>query len=79
MIEIKAPLSKREDKVWTYILGYFSDNGYSPTRQEIADGVGFNHRNDATECIENMVKKGWLKLDQEKHRNIIDPAKLQKK
>jgi len=71
----KAPLSKREKKVWYFILGYFADYDYSPTRQEIANAVGFNSRNEATECIENMVKKGWLKINRGQYRNIIDPAK----
>lgn len=73
MTKPRLPLSKREDKVWTYILGYFADNEYSPTRQEIADGVGFNHRNEATKCVNNMVKKGWLKTKKNEGRNIIDP------
>ena len=73
MTKVNFPLSNREEKVWTYILGYFVDQGYSPTRQEIADGVGFNHRNEATECVDNMTKKGWLKTNQNRWRNIIDP------
>lgn len=76
---IKFPLSERGEKVWTYILGYFSDKNYSPTRQEIADAVGFNHRNEATECINNMIKKGWIRVVPGKARNIIDPIDYAKK
>ncbi len=31
------PLTKKEEDVFAYILGYIVDNGYSPTRREIAD------------------------------------------
>ncbi len=37
MARINLPLTKREEDVFAYILGYIVDNGYSPTRQEIAD------------------------------------------
>jgi SOS-response transcriptional repressor LexA len=78
MLKRNAPLSKREAKVWEYLLKYFADYGYSPTRQEIANGVGFSHRNHATECIVSMIKKGWLKLNERLYRNIVDPAELSK-
>ena len=74
-----APLSKREERVRTYILGYFSDHGYAPTHQEVANAMdfqGINNRRQATDCILNMTRKGWLKIDpNKKHRNIIDPKK----
>ena len=79
MGKVKLPLSKREQKVWHYVLGYFSDYAYSPTRQEIADAVGFSDRREATDCVHNMLKKGWVKLNNEKYRNIIDPKTIIKK
>ena len=68
-----APLSERENKIWEYILRYFEDHTYSPTRKEIADGIGLETPQEVEDCLQNMVKKCWLKLDQRKWRNIIDP------
>jgi len=36
MARINLPLTKREEDVFAYILGYIVDNGWAPTRQEIA-------------------------------------------
>lgn len=36
MIKSHIPLTKREEDIFAYILGYIVDNSYSPTRQEIA-------------------------------------------
>ena len=76
---IKAPLSRLDKKVWTFVLGYFNDHGYSPTRQEIADALGLSHRNNVSWRIQAMVKKGWLQTKPPTvQRNIIDPAKMSK-
>lgn len=70
----KLPLSKQEQKVWKYILGYFSDNGYSPTRKEIGVELGYklNGAPIAQTYLKNMAAKGYIKFKPEfKSRNII--------
>jgi len=73
MKNVKAPLSKKEKKVWEFLMSYFADYPYAPTRKEIKEGVGFLHIQQADRCIVNMVNKGWLKLKGRGWRNIIDP------
>lgn len=65
-------LTLQESKVWQYILGYDSDNSYSPTLSEIAEHLRY-HRYDlekkkivpckqtAFYFVEELVKKGYLK------------------
>ena len=74
MKNVKAPLSENEKMVWGFINSYFCDYPYSPTRKEIAEGVGFLSIQQADDCVRNMVNKGWLKLSGRGWRNIIDPA-----
>ena len=78
MKKVKEKLSDREKQIWVYLLGYFSDNGYSPTRQEIADVLKFSNLPQIHKCLYNMQKKGWIKLSEHKWRNIIDPQKYEK-
>lgn len=74
MRNTRLPLTKNEEKVWHYILGYFSDNTFSPTLHEIADAVGFNNRQRVHALIKNIQKKGYpIWHNNNKHRNIGDP------
>jgi len=66
----KLPLTDREQKIWGYILGYMADNGYSPTRQEIADSLKFNNRQIVQVHLVNMMKKGYVDLKGRGWRNI---------
>lgn len=63
------PLSKRQNEVWGFILGYLSDNGYPPTRREIA-----THMDITVPGVQNhlamMVDKGYLKINERAWRGI---------
>jgi len=68
------PLTEREEEVFAYILGYIVDNGYSPTRQEIADHFKFTPPG-AQKFIQSLEDKGriiTIKNDGKRiNRNIV--------
>jgi SOS-response transcriptional repressor LexA len=63
------PLTEKENEVLAYIYGYISDNGFSPTRQEIAKKIKTS-RPGADYFVTQLVEKGKLKIGQNKWRNI---------
>lgn len=58
----RLPLTKTEEKIWSFVLGYISDYGHAPTRQEIANKFGYNNRQSADYFLKNMESKGYFKL-----------------
>ena len=65
----KLPLTDKEERIKCFIYGYIDDNGYSPTRQEIADKFKMTSQ-AADYFINQLVEKGKFKLSAGKWRNI---------
>jgi len=61
MAKINLPLTKREEDIFAYVLGFIVDNGYSPTRQEIADKFEFTPMG-AQKFIQALADKGKIKV-----------------
>lgn len=58
----KIPLTQRESDVYSFILGYMSDNNdKSPSLPEIAARFDFKKSNAGRLC-DSIEKKGWLKF-----------------
>jgi|GEM_PF-3310399 len=68
------PLTKKESDILAYIYGYIDDNGYSPTRQEIADNISKDKIKITPQgisyFINQLVAKKKIKLIKDKRRNI---------
>lgn len=69
-MKTRLPLTKKEEQVWGYILGYISDREYSPTAREIAEHAGSNNQQTGQYFIQQLVNKGYLKIEKGKWRNI---------
>ena len=64
-------LTKKEEDVLAFIYGYFSDNDFSPTRQEVGEHFNIS-RQGADFFIYSLIKKGKLLIDKKKEwRNIL--------
>lgn len=57
----KLPLTDKEEQVLAYIYGYIDENGYSPTRKEIADKFEIT-RQGAESFISNLELKGKIRI-----------------
>jgi SOS-response transcriptional repressor LexA len=62
-------LTTAQREIYAYIAGFIEDNNCSPTYQEIAMRVG-----STTQMVEahikNIVKKGYIQFNGNKHRKI---------
>jgi len=54
-------LSPKQNETMDFIRDYREKNGYSPTYAEIAIGMG-KHPSTIKACIDEMCKKGFLKV-----------------
>lgn len=75
MAKINLPLTKREEDVFAFILGYIVDNEFSPTRQEIADEFMISVQG-AQKFVQNLINKGKVRTikqrgKQRTHRNLM--------
>ena len=63
-------LTKKQEEVYCYIAGFITDNGYSPTRFEISENTGNISTQSVDDNVKNLAKKGWIKFNGKKFRNI---------
>lgn len=67
---MRMALTKRQRQVYDYIADFVSRNGYSPSFEEIGDGMGLNSLATVHKHISNLEKKGLLKRDYNRSRSI---------
>jgi len=66
---MRQPLQGRAQEVWAYLLGYFEDNNFMPTLQEIGDRFG-KSRQWADQVVAELERQGHIKTDPRKLRGI---------
>ena len=65
-----ASLTDRQQEVLNCIKDFIIENGISPTRAEIADIMGFQSRNAATDHLRALQKKGFIRIHSDLSRGI---------
>ena len=55
----------RRIKILEFIKSYIKKNGYSPSYEEIADGVGLKSKSSVYSHIKKMLDEGMLETDAE--------------
>ncbi len=55
-------LTKKQQQILNFISEHLSENGYPPTRAEIATNFGFNSNNAADEYVKALAKKGAISI-----------------
>lgn len=63
-------LTKRQKEIYDYIAGFVQRNGYSPSFEEIGEGMGLSSLATVHKHISNLEKKGLLKRGYNKSRSI---------
>ncbi len=63
-------LTKRQRQVYDFIAGFVQKNGYSPSFQEIGEGMGLSSLATVHKHVSNLEKKGLLKRDYNRSRSI---------
>jgi repressor LexA len=70
-------LTQRQRRVIDYIAGFLEENGYSPSFQEIADGVGLNSIATVHKHIATLERKGFLKRGHNQSRSLEPSSRYQ--
>jgi DNA-binding MarR family transcriptional regulator len=63
-------LSQPQELMLTFLRDFASQNGYAPTRREIADALGYKSGNAAHEMLQRLERKGLIRLDKNQSRSI---------
>jgi repressor LexA len=63
-------ITKRQRQVYDYIQNFVQTHGYSPSFEEIGDGLGLSSLATVHKHITNLEKKGLLRRDYNRSRSI---------
>ena len=63
-------LTRRQRQVYDFIAEFVQSHGYSPSFEEIGEGLGLNSLATVHKHITNLEKKGLLKRDYNRSRSI---------
>jgi repressor LexA len=63
-------ITKRQREIYDYISNFVSRNGYSPSFEEIGEGMGLSSLATVHKHVSNLEKKGLLKRDFNRSRSI---------
>lgn len=64
-------LTQAQTKVLDWIKRYIGDNGFAPTRSEIAEAMGFASTNAAEEHLQALARKGAIRITPRVARSIV--------
>lgn len=64
-------LTQREYEVYTYIIKYREEQGFSPSLRDICKGCYLASTNSASYYIDQLVKKGMISYVPKVSRSII--------
>lgn len=63
-------LTKRQREMYDFIAGFVQKHGYSPSFEEIGEGLGLSSLATVHKHITNLEKKGLLRRDYNRSRSI---------
>src|SRR3954449_9757567 len=63
-------ITKRQRQVYDFLQEFIQRNGYSPSFEEIGDGLGLSSLATVHKHISNLEKKGLLRRDYNRSRSI---------
>ena len=63
-------LTKRQREIYDFISHFVNKNGYSPSFEEIGDGMGLSSLATVHKHLTNLERKGMLKRDYNRSRSI---------
>lgn len=73
-------LTRRQKELYDFLLNFVDQHGYSPSFEEIAEGMGLSSLATVHKHITNLEQKGLLKRDYNRSRSIdlLKPRGLMK-
>src|SRR5271169_6850016 len=66
----RMALTRRQKQVYDFLAGFVEAHGYSPSFEEIGEGLGLSSLATVHKHISNLEQKGLLKRDYTRSRSI---------
>ena len=63
-------LTRRQKEVYDFLAGFVEEHGYSPSFEEIGEGLGLSSLATVHKHVSNLEEKGLLKRDYNRSRSI---------
>ena len=63
-------LTRKQKQILDYLQAYASENGYSPSYEEIAQNFGYGSLATVHEHIENLRRKGYIRKGHNESRSV---------
>jgi len=54
-------MTRRQSQIYFFIKGFINENNFSPSYQEMADGVGLKSKSGIHFLIDGLVKQGKVR------------------
>lgn len=67
---VRMAITRRQSELYDFVSRFVSENGYSPSYEEIRKGLGLNSLATVHKHITNLEKKGLLTRDYNRSRSI---------
>jgi repressor LexA len=58
---MKEKLSTKQERVFSFLMGYLRERGYPPTVREIVDNLGLAGPNSAKKFLDILERKGYIR------------------
>jgi repressor LexA len=72
----QIPLTRRQRQILNFISSFISEHGYSPSLEEIGEGLGLSSLATIHKHLKNLERKGMIRRQWNHSRSIqlVDPA-----
>ena len=67
----KKELTKAQQTILDCIVDYIDENGYAPSVRDICERVNLSSPSTVKRHLDNLCKKGYIKVDSMKARAIV--------
>jgi repressor LexA len=68
--QLRMALTRRQKQVYDFLARFVEEHGYSPSFEEIGDGLGLSSLATVHKHVSNLEQKGLLKRDYNRSRSI---------
>lgn len=57
---MRSPLTEKQEEIYSFIVGFMRENGFSPTIREIQRHFNYNSSNSVVSQLTKIEKKGYI-------------------
>jgi repressor LexA len=65
-----SAVTKQQRRTLNFIIAFIKRNRYSPSYQEIADGIGVKSKSGIVRLVDQLARRGAIRRVEGQHRSI---------